>query len=65
MTDLGYVNEVLTDGRLVRQATETGVSKGIISVEKISEKGNAYEVLMYPAEVQKEIEEHYVGKRED
>ena len=64
LTDLGYVNEVLTDGRLVRQATETGGSKGIISVEKISEKGNAYEVLMYPAEVQKEIVEHYVGKKE-
>ena len=64
LTDLGYVNEVLTDGRLVRQATETGVSKGIISVERISEKGNAYEVLMYPAEVQKEIVEHYVGKKE-
>ena len=65
LTDLGYVNEVLTDGRLVRQATETGVSKGIISVEKISEKGNVYEVLMYPAGVQKEIVEHYVGKREE
>ena len=64
LTDLGYVNEVLTDGRLVKQATETGVSKGIISVEKISEKGNAYEVLMYPANVQKEIVEHYVGKKE-
>lgn len=64
LTDLGYVNEVLTDGRLVKQATETGVSKGIISVERISEKGNAYEVLMYPAEVQKEIVEHYVGKKE-
>ena len=64
LTDLGYVNEVLMDGRLVRQATETGVSKGIISVERISEKGNAYEVLMYPAEVQKEIVEHYVGKKE-
>ncbi len=64
LTDLGYVNEVLTDGRLVKQATETGVSKGIISVERISEKGNAYEVLMYPAEVQKEIVEHYVRKKE-
>lgn len=65
LTDLGYVNEVLTDGRLVKQATETGVSKGIISVEKISEKGTVYEVLMYPAGVQKEIVEHYVGKREE
>ncbi len=65
LTDLGYVNEVLTDGRLVKQATETGISKGIISVEKISEKGTVYEVLMYPAEVQKEIVAHYVGKREE
>ncbi len=65
LTDLGYVNEVLTDGRLVKQATETGISKGIISVEKISEKGNVYEVLMYPAEVQKEIVEHYIEKKEE
>lgn len=65
LTDLGYVNEVLTDGRLIKQATETGISKGIISVEKISEKGNVYEVLMYPAEVQKEIVEHYIEKKEE
>lgn len=64
LTDLGYVNEVVTDGRMVKQATETGISKGIISVEKISEKGTVYEVLMYPAGVQKEIVEHYVIKRE-
>lgn len=65
LTDLGYVNEVVTDGRMVKQATETGISKGIISVEKISEKGTVYEVLMYPAGVQKEIVEHYVGKSEE
>lgn len=65
LTDLGYVNEVVTDGRMVKQATETGISKGIISVEKISEKGTVYEVLMYPEDVQKEIVEHYVGTKEE
>ena len=55
----GYVEEKVVDGRSVQVQTEAGLAKGISSAEKISQKGNAYTVLMYPPAVQREIVEHY------
>lgn len=57
---MGYVEERKIDGRVVQVQTESGLSKGIETVEKISKIGNAYTVLMYPPEVQKEIVDHYI-----
>ncbi len=62
LTDIGYVEERRIDGRTVQVQTESGLSKGIEAREKISKTGNAYTVLVYPPEVQKEIVEHYTRK---
>lgn len=60
LVGMGYVEERQIDGRAVQIQTESGLSKGIEAVEKISKIGNAYTVLMYPPEVQKEIVDHYI-----
>lgn len=60
LVGMGYVEERQIDGRVVQVQTESGLSKGIETVEKISKIGNAYTVLMYPPEVQKEIVDHYI-----
>lgn len=64
LTRKGYVEERQIDGRVVQIQTELGLSKGIVTIEKISKIGNAYTVLMYPPIVQKEIVEHYTEIRE-
>lgn len=64
LTQAGYVEEQQLDGRLVPIQTETGLSKGIISAEKISKAGTSYTVLMYPSVVQREIVEHYIEMRD-
>lgn len=63
LTSMGYVEEQMIGGRFVQIQTELGLSKGIVSIEKISKRGNTYTVLMYPALVQKEIVEHYIEIR--
>ena len=60
LTQMGYVEEKQIDGRMVQIQTELGISKGIITVDKISKIGNRYTVLMYPPGVQREIVEHYI-----
>ena len=64
LTGMGYVEERQIDGRIVPTQTELGLSKGIVTVEKISKLGNAYTVLTYPPIVQKEVVEHYIEIRE-
>ena len=64
LTSMGYVEERQIDGRSVQIQTELGLSKGIVTIEKISKKGNTYTVLMYPPVVQKEIVEHYIEIRD-
>ena len=61
---MGYVEEKQIEGRMVQTQTEAGLSKEIISIEKISKIGNTYTVLMYPSAVQKEIVEHYIAVRD-
>ena len=63
LTEMGYVEERKIDGKVVQMQTESGLSKGIEAVEKVSKNGNPYSVLMYPPEVQKEIVEYYTGRR--
>ena len=63
LTSMGYVEERQIDGRSVQIQTELGLSKGIVTIEKISKKGNTYTVLLYPSVVQKEIVEHYQAEK--
>lgn len=64
LTSMGYVEERQIDGRFVQIQTELGISKGIVTIEKISKLGNTYTILMYPSLVQKEIVEHYIEIRD-
>ena len=64
LTKLGYVEERMIDGRSVKTQTETGLSNGITTIEKISKKGNTYTVLLYPPAVQKEIVDYYTEVRD-
>lgn len=64
LTEMGYVKEQQIHGRVVQIQTESGLSKGIVTIEKISKTGNAYAVLMYSPIVQKEIVEHFIGIRD-
>ena len=64
LMQLGYVEERRIDGRTVQIQTDSGLSKGIVAVEKTSKAGNVYTVLMYPQAVQKEIVEYYTGMKE-
>ncbi len=65
LNSCGYVEEKVEDGRTFNMATPAGAAKGIVQSEMISEKGNPYYVLTYPAEVQKEIVEHYIKQPEE
>ncbi|MBR3644588.1 MAG: HRDC domain-containing protein, partial [Parasporobacterium sp.] len=64
LTQFGYVEERMINGRSLQVQTETGRSKGIASVEKTGKTGNTYTVLMYPPEVQKEIVKYYTEIRD-
>lgn len=56
----GYVEERNTKGIMLSYQTEKGSARGIEMEERISRNGNAYPVLKYPMEIQKEIVEHYI-----
>ncbi len=57
----GLVDEVFENGVHLKVGTPLGRDNGIRSVERISQAGNHYFVLMYPTEIQKMIVEHYTG----
>ena len=57
----GYVEEHIIDEKSIKNPTESGREKGIITVEKISQAGFPYTLLMYPIEVQKEIVAFFVN----
>ena len=48
------------EGRLFKVQTEKGLALGIKTIEKVSERGNAYTQLLYPENVQKMIVNHLV-----
>ncbi len=62
LTAMGYVEERVKDGRSYQTPTPAGEEKGIITVEKTAKTGTVYSVLMYPAEVQREIVEHFTQR---
>ena len=60
LTEMGYIAEKNIGGRFMMAQTDEGLSKGIVTTEKVSQKGNTYPVLLYPKQVQMEIVRHYV-----
>lgn len=57
----GLTVEEERDGRLTKVQTEQGVEMGIKTVEKVSQKGYPYQLLMYPETVQKMVVEYFIG----
>lgn len=56
----GLVEERNKDGFSVKVQTEKGIEIGIVTLEKVSQAGKAYTLLMYPLEVQRMIVNHYI-----
>lgn len=65
LVSLDLVEERNVDGRFIKVQTDKGLEMGIQTIEKVSQAGNPYTLLMYPSEVQKMIVEYYVGAREE
>lgn len=65
LVSLDFVEECNVDGRFIKVQTSKGLEMGIKTIEKISQAGNPYTLLMYPIEVQKMIVAYYVGPREE
>ena len=51
------------DGQTKKVPTEKGEKLGIKEVERVSQKGNPYTILVYPPNIQRMLVEHFV--RED
>ncbi len=56
----GYIFEKQQDGRFVKAPTEKGIEEGIKEIDKVSEKGNAYTLLVYPEKIQRMLVEQYI-----
>ena len=61
LASMGYVEEKRINGRQLQLCTEKGIANGIVSADRISKTGTAYQILMYPPAVQKEIVAHYAS----
>ena len=55
LTEEGYLEDRVINGRLFKTVTETGAGYGIQAITRISEKGNEYEVLYYNEDAQRKI----------
>ncbi len=55
----GYVEERSIDGVWVKIQTGEGIKRGIVTIERVSSKGNEYSLLRYPREIQKEVAEFF------
>lgn len=58
----GLIIEQEQGGRFSKAPTEKGLSQGIKTVDKVSEKGNSYTLLVYPVNVQRMLIEHLIGE---
>ena len=63
LAEEGLVTEEEQEGRFVKFPTEQGWKRGIKTVDKVSQRGTAYQILMYPRDVQKMIVEYFIGSR--
>jgi len=57
----GLIAEKTVNGLNLKIPTEKGFAAGIKEVEKISEKGTHYTVLLYPEGIQRLLVEHYIN----
>lgn len=60
LVEEGIIVEQKLEGRFGKVTTEKGKALGIMTEKKVSEKGNAYTILMYSVQVQRMIVEHYI-----
>jgi len=51
-----------SEDRYKKMPTAKGDEFGIKIVDKVSEKGNAYSILMYPVKVQRMLVEHFIDE---
>lgn len=60
----GLAVEEERGGRFVKVPTESGMELGIKTVDKVSQSGFEYQLLMYPEAVQKRVVEYFAGFRD-
>ena len=56
-----YIAEIEHNGRYEKMPTEKGYGVGIKPVDRVSEKGYTYTLLMYPEVIQRLLVDHYVN----
>lgn len=61
LVNVGLTVEKSQEGNIVKTQTEKGLKAGIKTINKISQKGFAYQLLMYPEMVQKMIVEAFTN----
>ena len=61
----GLVTEEQSQEGYRKVQTEQGMKLGIKTIDKVSQGGYAYQLLMYPETVQRMIVEYFVGPREE
>ncbi len=61
----GLAMEEEEEGHRRKTQTQRGLEMGIKTIDKISQSGMGYQLLMYPEKVQKMIVEYFVGPREE
>ena len=57
----GLTIEEKREGKLIKVGTDQGVELGIKTVDKISQNGYHYQLLVYPEKVQKLIVEYFIA----
>ncbi len=61
LVSVGLTVEKLQEGNMVKTQTEEGLKAGIKTIDKVSQKGFTYQLLMYPETVQKMIVEAFTN----
>lgn len=56
----GYIVEAKDEGKYAKKPTQKGIQCGIQEIEKVSQKGFSYTILMYPENIQRILVEHYI-----
>ncbi|MCI8494883.1 MAG: DNA helicase RecQ [Lachnospiraceae bacterium] len=64
LVSAGLTQEQEQEGKIVKHQTQEGLKLGIKTVDKVSQNRGAYQLLMYPEQVQKMIVEYFTGPRE-
>lgn len=62
LSEEGFLEDRVVNGRLFKTVSETGIGFGIQAINRLSEKGNEYEVLYYNEDAQREIVRKLLGE---